>query len=332
MTMEEKKDNQEVTPTTVAATSVTSQKEQTFDNTRYDVERATINIDPAHLEYLRSLRPDTHPSSLFNTRFAQGLIVRPLYNYIVKYLDGLSVDVIRENVNKHKELITRLCGKELRFNGNEGKWDMHDLLRELFPKEDRFPSHRPEIDIDESDHMVVTGEKETGDDLKLTEIMRKHLANANVVDLGAGFLDFEKAAIMFGANRYTGIDLYGMSAYGQPSDRSNDETNVAFKALGLPCNTKCETVNIDILEGLYTKIPDNSSCFVICGVDECYPLSGGYVEKVNELIAQKTKIGGIVIVMASVLGHSLPSNFVEIYRDRFFGHDTFMGTRVYLRQ
>lgn len=333
MEMKLNEEKQEVMPTIVAATSVTLQKEQTSNNTRYDVERAIINIDPEHLKYLRSLRPSKYPSDLTSVRFAQGLVGIPLRNYIVKYLDGMSVDVLRENANKYEELLKKTgMAPEDRELSERIQYYIHCLMSHLLPPEKFAPYLIPSTDIDKSGHLVMTSEKKIDDDLELTEIMRKHLVDANVVDLGAGFRDFEKASIMFNANRYTGIDINSCEEYGQPCDHSNNRTNAVFKVLGLPCNTKCEAINIDILEGLYTKIPDNSSCFVICGVDECYRIGGEYVKKVNELIAQKTKIGGIVIVRASILGHSLPGNFVEIYRDPHFGFSTFMGTRVYLRQ
>jgi len=64
---------------------------------------------------------------------------------------------------------------------------------------------------------------------------------------------------------------------------------------------------------------------VICGVDMIYGFSGEYIAQANKLIAERTKVGGIVLTVGSDIGTNMPDNFKLIY-------DQIMGARVYLRE
>ena len=66
---------------------------------------------------------------------------------------------------------------------------------------------------------------------------------------------------------------------------------------------------MDMLEGLYTRVPDRSSTIFVGGIDDASAgLSPEYKDMLDKVMAQKTCVGGAVILFGSVVGHNLLNN------------------------
>jgi len=164
--------------------------------------------------------------------------------------------------------------------------------------------------------------QEAGSNHETVENIQKYLKDSIVVDLGAGSRDFKWAASWAGAKEYVAIDLpqdQGMdnSNYGKEVEITpNPGIEEEFKQAGIDFKlTKEKIIYMDILEALYTRIPDDSSCIVMFGVDETGNFRDKYIELVNGLIAKKVKIGGIVINRGSQFRPANESNFQRIQTD-----------------
>ncbi|MDD5725896.1 MAG: hypothetical protein PHC53_00585 [Patescibacteria group bacterium] len=308
------------TPTT--AQSETSPKIQ-----RETPKEDEIVVDPAFLEYLRSLKPapEKYVSSATETSFAEHVIFDSLRIYFSEHLQGLDMDTVRQNFKKYAAnglpVHTLYTFDPSNLSEESIKQALRNLAFEVFGRnynEDVFIPKDGEV-IDENDKITVRKPERADFDREMDSILEKYLAGNKVVDLGAGYEKFRIAADIHHAKEYVALDDpfgNGEEKIVEAKDRQRMEgynkfwSNI-FNIPNEPCRRR--RISADILESLYTKIPKDSSCFVIFAVDEVYGLSNEYIAEANKLIAERTKVGGVVISGNSTIGLSLPKNFKLIH-------------------
>lgn len=178
--------------------------------------------------------------------------------------------------------------------------------------------------------------KEARPDFK--KIIFDNLKDSIVVDLGCGEANFFFSASMIKAKKYIGVDLPREEEnYGQeePFDRLGwfkfADGNELLKIAGVDFSF-CEgkTYDLDIVEALYTKIPDNSSCFVVLGVDASYKGNFEWAKMANELIAKKTKVGGIVVTTEDAIIGNGVTEFGDF--EKIYAENTGIGPVVWRRK
>ena len=288
-----------------------------------------IEIDPEVLKRIQSMRRMHSPPEDFHRRLTSfaGTATGPFVNdYFLNSLREMGIEEFKKKLFEHREVINRSAYKKVpdKFEDIDSAtllYNFLDLMRGLQPR-----GHGATNDLIEQEQKkfiddFTDGEKIEAKEKKdeMMEMLKAGLKGKAVVDLGSGDEYFRFAASLCGAKEYVGIDLpFDEKDYGKESEIPGmNETRQTFFPNYNQC--KARQIRMDILEALYTKIPDNSSCFVIFGVDETYDLKGDYKNLTNEMIAKKTEVGGIVVRVNSVIGIDMEKNdnFEVIYTDNW---------------
>jgi hypothetical protein len=280
--------------------------------------QAGIEIDPDVLKKIQSMRKGKCISGFDESRagisFAGSVTETYVHRVFLKNLVKMGIDAFKQKMVENREMLNKSFHTEIPENVEDIKdsivghllfdlmMDISSLSRiteieELINKEffkDYISGKNPEA----KDETVSA----------MMKLLKEELEGKTVVDLGSGRSYFRFAASLCGAEEYAGIDLpYNEKNYGKEEEIPyRGDVNRVFFPTYKPC--KARKINMDILEALYTKIPDSSSSFVIFGVDETYDLKGDYINLTNETIAKKTAVGGIVVCVNSVIGIDMQKN------------------------
>lgn len=161
-------------------------------------------------------------------------------------------------------------------------------------------------------------------------ILFSHLKEQDVVDLGAGIRqNFLWAAAVAGAKSYAAVDLPpDIKSYGVNNENSKGREyyNLLLEILGVRTRIPVwRNILMDNLEAVYTQIPDNSTSFVSFGTGGEFDEKRGYSTMLKEMVARKTKIGGIVATLDSAFGDMEGvENFEKVF-------DRGLGLKIYRR-